>query len=32
MRQTGHRSRAMVRRYIRDANLFRRNATGAVEL
>jgi hypothetical protein len=26
MNQTGHRSTAMVRRYIRDAELFRENA------
>ncbi len=32
MGQTGHRSVAMVRRYIRDANLFRENAAAAVGL
>jgi site-specific recombinase XerD len=32
MRQTGHRSSAMVRRYIRDANLFRENAAARVGL
>jgi len=32
MRQTGHRSTAMVRRYIRDGNLFRANAAGALGL
>ena len=26
MKQTGHKSVAMVRRYVRDANLFRENA------
>jgi hypothetical protein len=30
MQQTGHRSAAMVRRYIRDGNLFRGNAAAAV--
>lgn len=30
MRQTGHRSTAMVRRYIRDGNLFHANAAGAL--
>ena len=30
MRQTGHRSERMVRRYIRDADLFRENAAAAV--
>ena len=28
MRQTGHRSLAMVRRYIRDGSLFRENPGG----
>jgi hypothetical protein len=32
MRQTGHRSTAMVRRYIRDGNLFRANAAAALGL
>jgi integrase len=32
MNQTGHRSVMMVRRYIRDANLFRNNAAGRVGL
>jgi integrase len=32
MRQTGHRSVAMVRRYIREGNLFRANAAGALGL
>jgi len=32
MRQTGHKSAAMVRRYIRDGNLFRANAAGALGL
>lgn len=32
MRQTGHKSEAMVRRYIRDGNLFRTNAAGALGL
>jgi hypothetical protein len=32
MAQTGHTSLAMVRRYIRDGSLFRRNAAGAVHL
>lgn len=32
MNQTGHRSEKMVRRYIRDANLFRENAAGKVGL
>lgn len=32
MRQTGHRSTAMVRRYIRDGNLFRDNASGMLGL
>ena len=32
MRQTGHRSVMMVRRYIRDGSLFRRNAAAAVGL
>ena len=32
MRQTGHKSEAMVRRYIRDGNLFRANAAGALGL
>jgi integrase len=30
MQQTGHRSVAMVRRYIRDGSLFRDNAAAAV--
>lgn len=30
MNQTGHRSERMVRRYIRDANLFRDNAAGGL--
>jgi integrase len=32
MAQTGHRSGAMVRRYIRDGNLFRENAAGKLGL
>jgi integrase len=32
MNQTGHRSTAMVRRYIRDGSLFRDNAAGRVGL
>lgn len=32
MNQTGHRSAAMVRRYIRDASLFRENAAAACGL
>lgn len=32
MAQTGHRSTAMVRRYIRDGSLFRENAAGKVGL
>jgi len=32
MRQTGHKSEAMVRRYIRDGNLFRANAASVVGL
>jgi site-specific recombinase XerD len=32
MAQTGHRSAAMVRRYIRDGNLFRENAAAGVGL
>jgi integrase len=32
MRQTGHRSVQMVRRYIRDANLFRENSGGKLGL
>lgn len=32
MAQTGHRSAAMVRRYIRDTNLFRENAAATVGL
>ena len=32
MNQTGHRSSAMVRRYIRDASLFRENAAAKVGL
>jgi integrase len=32
MNQTGHRSSTMVRRYIRDANLFRENAAAKVGL
>jgi integrase len=32
MNQTGHRSTAMVRRYIRDGNLFRDNAAGRLGL
>jgi integrase len=32
MKQTGHKSTAMVRRYIRDANLFRENAAARIGL
>ena len=32
MRQTGHRSTVMVRRYIREGALFRDNAAGRVGL
>jgi len=32
MRQTEHRSAAMLRRYIRDGNLFRANAADALRL
>jgi integrase len=32
MNQTGHRSNVMVRRYVRDANLFRENAAARVGL
>lgn len=32
MRQTGHRSLTMLRRYIRDGSLFRANAAGMVGL
>lgn len=32
MAQTGHRSRAMVDRYVREANLFRNNASGKLGL
>jgi len=32
MRQTGHRSAAMVARYVRDASLFRSNVAGTVGL
>jgi hypothetical protein len=32
MQQTGHRSVATVRRYIRDGSLFRDNAAAAVGL
>jgi integrase len=32
MRQTGHRSEQMVRRYIRDGNLFRDNSAGKLGL
>lgn len=32
MQQTGHKSSAMVRRYIRDANLFRDNAAARIGL
>jgi hypothetical protein len=32
MAQTRHKSVAMVRRYIRDGNLFRNNAAGRVGL
>ena len=32
MHQTGHRSVAMVRRYIRDGNLFRENAAQGIGL
>jgi len=30
MQQTGHKSERMVRRYIREGNLFRENAAAAV--
>jgi hypothetical protein len=32
MAQTGHKSLPVVRRYIRDGSLFRRNAAAAVGL
>ena len=32
MRQTGHRSERMVRKYIRERQLFRNNAAGRVGL
>jgi hypothetical protein len=32
MRQTGHRSTAMLRRYIRDGSLFRCNSAAALGL
>jgi hypothetical protein len=32
MNQTGHRSTAMVRRYIKDGSLFRENAAAVVGL
>jgi hypothetical protein len=32
MNQTGHRSSAMVRRYIRDGSLFRENAAAKLGL
>ena len=32
MKQTGHKSVAMVRRYVRDANLFRENAAANLGL
>jgi hypothetical protein len=32
MRQTGHRSVQMVRRYIRDGSLFRENSAGKLGL
>jgi hypothetical protein len=32
MNQTGHHSAAMVRRYVRDASLFRENAQAKVGL
>jgi integrase len=32
MRQTGHRSERMVRKYIREGQLFRNNAAGRVGL
>jgi hypothetical protein len=32
MKQTGHRSVQMVRRYIRDGNLFRENSAGKLGL
>ena len=32
MKQTGHKSRAMLDRYIRSAELFRDNAAGSVGL
>jgi hypothetical protein len=32
MKQTRHRTRAMVDRYVRDASLFRNNAAAAIGL
>ena len=32
MRQTGHRSTVMVRRYIFDGSLFRSNAASVIDL
>jgi hypothetical protein len=32
MRQTGHRSTTMLRRYIRDGSLFRSNSAAAIGL
>jgi integrase len=32
MKQTGHKSERMVRKYIREGNLFRNNAAGHVGL
>jgi hypothetical protein len=32
MNQTGHRSTAMIRRYIRDGNLFLENSAGKLGL
>jgi integrase len=32
MKQTGHRSVQMVRRYIRDASMFRKNSAGRLGL
>jgi hypothetical protein len=32
MQQTGHKSERMVRKYIRDGELFRENAAGVVGL
>jgi hypothetical protein len=32
LRQTGHRSTAMLRRYIRDSSLFRSNSAAALGL